>query len=41
MVAQIRIGQGLDVHAFEAGDFVTLAGVQIPHTQGLKSTLRW
>ncbi len=37
MVAQIRIGQGLDVHAFEAGDFVTLAGVQIPHTQGLKA----
>ncbi len=26
-----------DVHAFEAGDFVTLAGVQIPHTQGLKA----
>ena len=37
MVAQIRIGQGLDVHAFEAGDYVTLAGVQIPHTQGLKA----
>ncbi|MBP8064266.1 2-C-methyl-D-erythritol 2,4-cyclodiphosphate synthase [Acinetobacter faecalis] len=37
MVAQIRIGQGLDVHAFEAGDFVTLAGIQIPHTQGLKA----
>jgi 2-C-methyl-D-erythritol 2,4-cyclodiphosphate synthase len=25
------------VHAFEAGDFVTLAGVKIPHTQGLKA----
>ncbi|MDD2940268.1 MAG: 2-C-methyl-D-erythritol 2,4-cyclodiphosphate synthase, partial [Acinetobacter harbinensis] len=25
MVAQIRIGQGMDVHAFEEGDFVTLA----------------
>ena len=37
MVAQIRIGQGIDVHAFEAGDFVTLAGVKIPHTQGLKA----
>ena len=37
MVAQIRIGQGLDVHAFEAGDFVTLAGIQIPHTHGLKA----
>jgi len=37
MVAQIRIGQGMDVHAFEAGDFVTLAGIQIPHTHGLKA----
>lgn len=33
----IRIGQGLDVHAFEDGDFVTLAGVKIPHTRGLKA----
>lgn len=33
----LRIGQGLDVHAFEAGDFVTLAGVKIPHNQGLKA----
>ncbi|MCH4247630.1 MAG: 2-C-methyl-D-erythritol 2,4-cyclodiphosphate synthase [Acinetobacter populi] len=33
----LRIGQGLDVHAFEAGSFVTLAGVKIPHTQGLKA----
>lgn len=32
-----RIGQGLDVHAFEEGDFVTLAGLKIPHTQGLKA----
>ena len=37
MVAQIRIGQGMDVHAFEEGDFVTLAGVKIPHNQGLKA----
>ncbi|QXW27284.1 2-C-methyl-D-erythritol 2,4-cyclodiphosphate synthase [Acinetobacter johnsonii] len=37
MAAQIRIGQGLDVHAFEDGEFVTLAGVQIPHTHGLKA----
>ncbi|NHC03984.1 2-C-methyl-D-erythritol 2,4-cyclodiphosphate synthase [Acinetobacter sp. 187] len=37
MNAPIRIGQGIDVHAFEEGDFVTLAGVQIPHTQGLKA----
>lgn len=33
----IRIGQGLDVHAFCEGDFVTLAGVKIPHTHGLKA----
>lgn len=33
----IRIGQGLDVHAFEAGEFVILAGVKIPHTHGLKA----
>ena len=31
----LRIGQGLDVHAFGVGDFVTLGGVQIPHTHGL------
>ncbi|MCF8998717.1 2-C-methyl-D-erythritol 2,4-cyclodiphosphate synthase [Acinetobacter nectaris] len=37
MVAKIRIGQGIDVHAFEAGNFVTLAGLKIPHTQGLKA----
>ncbi|WP_374666486.1 2-C-methyl-D-erythritol 2,4-cyclodiphosphate synthase [Acinetobacter sp.] len=37
MAAQIRIGQGLDVHAFEEGEFVTLAGVKIPHTHGLKA----
>lgn len=33
----LRIGQGLDVHAFESGDFVTLAGIQIPHTHALKA----
>lgn len=37
MITDIRIGQGLDVHAFEEGNFVTLAGVKIPHTQGLKA----
>lgn len=31
----IRIGQGVDVHAFIAGDHVVLGGVRIPHTQGL------
>lgn len=33
----LRIGQGLDVHAFEEGDYVTLAGLKIPHTHGLKA----
>ena len=27
----IRIGNGFDVHAFEAGNFVILGGVKIPH----------
>ncbi|WP_410211739.1 2-C-methyl-D-erythritol 2,4-cyclodiphosphate synthase [Aquirhabdus sp.] len=33
----LRIGQGLDVHAFDDGSthYVTLAGVQIPHSHGL------
>jgi 2-C-methyl-D-erythritol 2,4-cyclodiphosphate synthase len=31
----VRIGQGFDVHAFGPGDFVTLGGVRIPHTQGI------
>ncbi len=29
----IRIGTGFDVHAFCAGDFITLGGIQIPFTQ--------
>lgn len=33
----MRIGHGFDVHAFEDGDFITLGGVQIPHSQGLKA----
>ena len=33
----MRIGQGFDVHAFEAGDHVRLGGVDVPHTQGLKA----
>lgn len=36
-IMMFRIGQGLDVHAFEEGDFVTLAGLKIPHTHGLKA----
>lgn len=30
---KIRIGHGFDVHAFTEGDFITLGGVKIPHTQ--------
>ncbi|MBP8099539.1 MAG: 2-C-methyl-D-erythritol 2,4-cyclodiphosphate synthase [Acinetobacter sp.] len=37
MMLPIRIGQGMDVHAFEEGSYVTLAGLQIPHTHGLKA----
>lgn len=31
----MRIGQGFDVHAFGAGDHVTLAGVRVPHRFGV------
>ena len=31
----IRIGQGIDVHAFGSGDHVVLGGVTISHDQGL------
>jgi 2-C-methyl-D-erythritol 4-phosphate cytidylyltransferase / 2-C-methyl-D-erythritol 2,4-cyclodiphosphate synthase len=33
--SQMRIGQGVDVHAFGAGDHVVLGGVRIAHAQGL------
>ncbi len=32
---KIRVGQGLDVHAFTAGDHVVLGGVRIAHEQAL------
>lgn len=32
---KLRIGQGIDVHAFGPGDHVVLGGVSIPHDQGL------
>ena len=32
---KIRIGQGMDVHAFCEGDHVILGGVRIPHEKGL------
>jgi 2-C-methyl-D-erythritol 4-phosphate cytidylyltransferase/2-C-methyl-D-erythritol 2,4-cyclodiphosphate synthase len=31
----IRVGNGYDVHAFEAGDHVTLCGIDIPHDHRL------
>ena len=31
----MRIGQGVDVHAFGPGDHVVLAGVRVPHTRGV------
>jgi 2-C-methyl-D-erythritol 4-phosphate cytidylyltransferase / 2-C-methyl-D-erythritol 2,4-cyclodiphosphate synthase len=34
-LGDIRTGQGFDVHAFGPGDYVTLAGVRIPHTRSL------
>ena len=31
----MRIGSGIDVHAFGPGEFVMLGGVRIPHTRGV------
>jgi 2-C-methyl-D-erythritol 2,4-cyclodiphosphate synthase len=31
----MRIGSGLDVHAFGPGDFIVLGGVRIAHTRGV------
>jgi 2-C-methyl-D-erythritol 2,4-cyclodiphosphate synthase/2-C-methyl-D-erythritol 4-phosphate cytidylyltransferase len=33
--SQMRIGQGMDVHAFGEGDHVVLGGVRIAHAQGI------
>jgi 2-C-methyl-D-erythritol 2,4-cyclodiphosphate synthase/2-C-methyl-D-erythritol 4-phosphate cytidylyltransferase len=33
--SQMRIGQGVDVHAFGEGDHVVLGGVRIAHVQGV------
>ncbi len=33
--SRLRIGQGMDVHAFAPGRKLILGGVDIPHTQGL------
>lgn len=34
-LGDVRVGSGVDVHAFAAGDHVTLGGVRIPHTHTL------
>ncbi len=36
LAGRIRIGNGFDVHAFEAGEQVTLCGIQIPFHKQLK-----
>ena len=33
--SQMRVGQGMDVHAFGEGDHVVLGGVHIAHSQGV------
>lgn len=33
----MRIGHGLDVHAFGPGNQIILGGVRIPHTHGIKA----
>ncbi|GAA5080223.1 2-C-methyl-D-erythritol 2,4-cyclodiphosphate synthase [Lysobacter panacisoli] len=35
MSANVRIGQGYDVHAFGEGDHVVLGGVRVPHDRGV------
>lgn len=34
-IPNIRIGQGVDVHAFGPGDHVVIGGVRIPHEHGV------
>ena len=36
-MSNLRVGHGFDVHAFEAGNYVTLGGVRIPHTHGVRA----
>ena len=31
----IRVGSGIDIHAFGPGDSVMLAGIRVPHTRGV------
>jgi len=37
MTTGLRVGQGYDVHAWEAGDHVMLGGVRIPYSQGVRA----
>jgi len=34
-LADVRTGNGFDVHAFSEGDHVMLAGIRIPHSRGV------
>jgi 2-C-methyl-D-erythritol 2,4-cyclodiphosphate synthase len=34
---KIRIGQGIDVHAFAPGDHVMLGGIRVPHDRGVEA----
>lgn len=36
-LSSIRIGQGIDVHAFSAGDHLMLGGVRVPHDRGVEA----
>ena len=31
----MRIGSGIDIHAFGPGDFVMLGGIRVPHSHGV------
>jgi 2-C-methyl-D-erythritol 2,4-cyclodiphosphate synthase len=34
-IAGLRVGSGIDIHAFGPGDSVMLAGLRVPHTHGI------
>lgn len=36
-LSNVRIGQGIDVHAFAAGDHLMLGGVRVPHDRGVEA----
>lgn len=35
--SRIRIGQGIDVHAFGPGDHLMLGGIRVPHDKGVEA----